>query len=84
MSQDSATDPEIVKANDSEIVRPTDSEIVKAKPDQLPEPTYWPFFLALGLAFAGWGLLSGWFVSAGGLIVFVTALIGWINNLRHE
>lgn len=61
----------------------TEPEIVRAKPGELPEPTYWPFFLALGLAFAGWGLLSSRLVSAGGLIVFVTALIGWINNLRH-
>ena len=68
MSQDTVTDP----------------EMVRAKPARLPEPTYWPFFMALGLAFSGWGLLSTWLVSAGGLIVFVTALIGWINNLRHE
>lgn len=80
MSQDSATDPEF--ATDPEIV--VDPEIVKAKPAELPEPTYWPFFLALGLAFAGWGLLSNWLVSVGGLIVFVIALIGWINILRHE
>lgn len=60
------------------------SETIKAQPAELPKPTYWPFFLALGLAFAGWGLLSGWLVSVGGLIVFVTALIGWINILRHE
>jgi hypothetical protein len=62
----------------------TDIEMVKAKPEQLPEPTYWPFFMALGMAFAGWGLLSTWLISIGGLIVFVTALIGWINILQHE
>jgi hypothetical protein len=29
-------------------------EKVKAKPEELPHPTYWPFFLALGLMFLGW------------------------------
>ncbi len=62
----------------------TPIEMVKAKPERLPEPTYWPFFMALGLAFAGWGLLSTWLVSLGGGIVFVISLAGWINILRHE
>lgn len=61
-----------------------DPEIIKAQPARLPEPSYWPFFMALGLAFAGWGLLAGWLILAGGLIAFVVALVGWINNLRHE
>jgi hypothetical protein len=74
MSQDVATDPNTDPA----------TEPVKAKPAQLPDPTYWPFFMALGLAFAGWGLLATWLVSVGGLIVFVIALIGWINILTHE
>lgn len=59
-------------------------EKVKAKPERLPKPTYWPFFLALGLAFMGWGLLTTWYFSLAGLIVFVVSLTGWINLLRHE
>jgi hypothetical protein len=57
---------------------------VKAKPENLPKPTYWPFFLALGLMFAGWGLLSTWLFSMIGLIVIIISLYGWINILRHE
>ena len=60
------------------------NEKVKAKPEHLPKPTYWPFFLALGLVFAGWGLLTTWLISAAGLLVFVISLINWINILRHE
>lgn len=60
------------------------TEMVKARPEILPEPSYWPFFMALGLAFAGWGLLSTWLVSAGGVIVFIVSLVGWIKILRHE
>ncbi|HEY5368155.1 MAG TPA: hypothetical protein VIJ75_04120 [Hanamia sp.] len=59
-------------------------EKVKAKPEVLPEPTYWPFFLALGIVFLGWGLLTTWLISAAGFIILVVALTGWINILRHE
>ncbi len=59
-------------------------ELVKAKPEHLPKPTYWPFFLAMGLMFMGWGLLTIWLISVAGFIVFVISLIGWINNMRHE
>ncbi len=59
-------------------------EKVKAKPENLPHPTYWPFFLALGLMFLGWGLLTIWLISLAGFIVIVISLAGWINILRHE
>lgn len=61
-----------------------EKEWVKTKPDKLPKPTYWPFFAALGLMFLGWGMVTHWLISLMGLIVFVIALIGWINLLRHE
>jgi hypothetical protein len=67
-----------------EIMNTKKIETVKAKPERLPKPTYWPFFLALGLTFMGWGLLTTWYFSVAGLIVFVVSLIGWINILRHE
>lgn len=59
-------------------------EKVKAKPEVLPEPTYWPFFLAMGLAFLGWGLLTTWMISLAGFIIIIVSLTGWINILRHE
>lgn len=59
-------------------------EMVKAKPEVLPDPTYWPFFLAVGLTFLGWGLLTTWLVSAAGFIILIISIIGWINILRHE
>lgn len=60
------------------------SRWVKAKPETLPEPSYWPFFLAMGLAFMLWGLLTSWIIGAVGGLVTVIALTGWIANLRHE
>ncbi len=62
----------------------TETQTIKAKPEHLPKPTYWPFFMAMGLMFIGWGLLTIWLISAAGLLVFVISLIGWINILRHE
>jgi len=56
----------------------------KARPEILPKPTYWPFFLAMGLAFIFWGMLTTWVVLAAGGLIFITALIGWINQIRHE
>ena len=62
----------------------TPGESYPAKPVHLPEPTYWPFFLAIGITFIGWGLISTWLITVGGLIVLVISLVGWINTLRHE
>ena len=56
----------------------------KAKPVDLPEPTYWPFFLAFGISLMVWGILTSWLISLIGLIVFVIALGGWISDLYHE
>jgi hypothetical protein len=56
----------------------------KARPEILPKPTYWPLFLAMGLAFIFWGLLTTWVIWLTGAIIFVISLVGWINILRHE
>lgn len=55
-----------------------------AQPRKMPRPTYWPFFLAMGLAFLFWGLLTNWMIGAAGLIILGIALTGWITDLRHE
>jgi hypothetical protein len=56
----------------------------KAKPEELPRPTYWPFFLAMGLNFIFWGILTTWVIGLAGLLIFVIALSCWINLLRHD
>ena len=45
-----------------------------ATPQRLPRPTYFPFFLALGISFIFWGLVTSFWISAVGLIVFIIAL----------
>ena len=59
-------------------------ELKPASPEELPEPTYWPFYLAMGIMFLAWGLLTMWEFSLLGLIIMIIALVGWINILRHE
>jgi uncharacterized membrane protein HdeD (DUF308 family) len=64
----------------------------KPKPEVLPKPGYWPFLLALGIAFILWGLAVGFnevfstiiIVSGLGLILLIVALAGWIGDLRDE
>jgi hypothetical protein len=56
----------------------------KARPEELPKPTYWPFFLAMGLNFIFWGILTNWIIALAGLLIFVIALTCWINLLRHD
>ena len=71
----------------NEETKPTDEfiqEYVKAKPEQLPTPTYMPFFFALSLVFLGWGLISTWIISIAGLAGLVISLYGWIKAMLHE
>ena len=56
----------------------------KAEPQELPKPTYWPFFLAFGIVFIFWGILTNWFLTGMGAIVFFVALLGWIIEISKE
>jgi hypothetical protein len=49
-----------------------------------PRPTFFPAGLALGTAFAFWGLITSMVVLLVGLCIFATALAGWIREIRHE
>lgn len=56
----------------------------KPQPEQLPEPTYWPFFTALGVVLLLWGILTNIVISLIGLATFIVALGGWLTDLYHE
>jgi len=60
------------------------SKDIKAQPEKLPKPTYWPFFLAFGIVFIFWGILTNWFLTGMGAIVFFVALAGWIIEIFKE
>ena len=46
----------------------------------LPAPSFWPLVFAIGLTTAMIGLIFGWIPLVVGLVIFVIALIGWINQ----
>lgn len=56
----------------------------KARPEELPKPTYWPFFLALGVTCIFWGILTTWIITGMGAIIFAVALSGWIRDIYQE
>jgi hypothetical protein len=56
----------------------------KARPQQLPKPTYFPFFTALSLMFFFWGLVSLWLIAAVGFAGMCVSLGGWIKDLLAE
>jgi len=60
------------------------SETSKARPEQIPKPTYTPFLLAVSLLFMGWGLISYWIITVAGVIGFFIALWRWIKEMIYE
>jgi hypothetical protein len=50
---------------------------------EVPEPTYWPAMLAMGIALLLWGVATSWLISGAGLVLTVLSLIGWIRELVH-
>lgn len=54
------------------------------RPQNLPKPTYNPAVLALGLVFLAFGVLTSYYVSAVGALLFLIGLTKWIGELQHE
>ena len=53
-------------------------------PEVMPQSTYWPFILSLGIILVLWGIVINLIMSAVGLVVLLVALSGWIGVLRSE
>jgi hypothetical protein len=56
----------------------------RPRPERLPEPTYRPALLALGIALLGFGVTTSFILSGIGLVLSVIALAGWIGEIHHE
>lgn len=61
----------------------TESQPRLSKP-RLPEPSFAPVLLALGLVCLLWGLVTTWLLSAAGVIVLAYASFRWIEDVRPE
>jgi hypothetical protein len=55
-----------------------------AKPEELPEFTFWPIILATGVVFFFWGFITSLIVSGAGLAIMGTAMFGWIGEFGDE
>ncbi len=56
----------------------------EAMPRHIPEPTYWPVTLALGVTLLVWGIISSPLLWIPGIILFAVALGGWIGEMLHD
>lgn len=52
-------------------------------PEKNPPPTYAPAFLALGITFLLFGVVSSYVFSAAGLILMVVSISKWVRELLH-
>ncbi len=52
-------------------------------PDKTPPPTYAPAFVALGITFGLFGIVSSYVFSAAGLILIAAAIGKWVGELLH-
>jgi hypothetical protein len=52
-------------------------------PEKTPLPTYAPFFLALGITFLLFGVVSSYVFSAAGFVLMVVSISKWVGELLH-
>ncbi|MFL5780408.1 MAG: hypothetical protein ACJ760_03765 [Thermoleophilaceae bacterium] len=50
----------------------------------LPEPSYLPVLVALGITLALVGVVLTWFLTGLGLVIFLVAAVRWIRQTREE
>lgn len=53
-------------------------------PETLPQPTYVPIILAVGIVFLALGVVTVFWVSLAGFILLLISLVNWVRDLRHE
>lgn len=52
-------------------------------PEKLPEPTSWPFLMALGVTFLLFGVVTSYLFSAVGFLLMIVSITGWIGEVVH-
>jgi hypothetical protein len=50
----------------------------------IPEPTYMPVVMAIGIICMLWGIVTTYLITLVGVVFFVISIWGWIGELRHE
>jgi len=52
-------------------------------PEKIPPSTYAPVFVALGITFLLFGVLSSYVFSAAGFLLIVVSISKWVGELLH-
>lgn len=71
----------MVSQDPVEFLDATTEEWKTALPEEVPEATYAPVFLALGIIFLLFGIVSSYIFSAAGLALMVWSISKWIGEL---
>lgn len=50
----------------------------------LPDPSYTPVLVALGISIMVIGIIMSWVIVAIGAIIFLASLLRWVGQTRHE
>ena len=50
----------------------------------LPEPSYLPVMVALGITLAVVGVVLSWFITAIGVAIALVSIVRWIRQTREE
>lgn len=69
---------------DAAMTPPRDGADWYAPHVHVPNPTYWPMVLALGIAVFFWGFMTMLIVNLIGLALMLIAIVNWIGEVRHE
>jgi hypothetical protein len=67
--------------SEDQLESPESQKWVEALPEKIPEATFAPSFLALGITFLLFGIVSSYVFSAAGLVLMVWSIGKWIGEL---
>ncbi|HEX2911822.1 MAG TPA: hypothetical protein VH186_13520 [Chloroflexia bacterium] len=83
-SSNSDSIPPSTREEDQEKKAATWPGWVEVPDEPLPQPTYWPVVMALGIVLFVFGFLTTIFISGLGAILFFISLGGWIGEMWNE
>ena len=64
---------------------PGDGQVPQAgEPIHLPEPSYLPVIVSLGVTIALVGVVMSWYVFALGFAIVLVAVVRWVRSTRRD
>ena len=64
---------------------PGDGQVPQAgEPIHLPDPSYLPVIVSLGVTIALVGVVMSWFVFALGFAIVLVAVVRWVRSTRRD